>query len=122
MLEEYLCDTIDGFYNDDEKDWYARIMFFESLYPSPLFETLYEKHFKPNSELLLGLIKAATGNEDRNQAMLHAAGIMRHLSSFRIFREFIIRQTTLISYSKEEKEQIKTLVVNSAKPLFEIES
>ncbi len=121
MVEEYLGDMIDGFYGDEKKDWYVRVLFFEWLHPSPLYGTLYEKYFKENAELFIHLLKVATGDDDHERATMQTIGIMGHLISFRLLRELLVRQTPMAGFNKEEKEKIKALVIRNTMLMLQIE-
>ncbi len=114
ILEGCLGEMVDGLYDDEKKNWYFRILFFEWLYPSPLQDTLFEKYFKEKNELFIRLLQAATGHADRDQVVLLSVGVMGHLIGFRLFRDHLVKQTKLVGFSKEEKERIKTMIVRNA--------
>ncbi len=113
-FQKLLGEMVDGFYEADEKSWYMRVVFFEWLYPSPLFESLYEKHFKRNMELFVRMIQAVKGNDDSHHAVMQAVGIMGNIMSYRMLRGFTGKKTETVDFNKEEREEIKAWVIRNA--------
>ncbi len=112
MFIGFLGNMIEGMYNSENPNWYVRIIFFELLYPSPLFDTLYEKYFKKNYEIFLDLVKRVTGNDDHRLAVFHTSGILGYMMSFRMQRECLVRQTDLVDFNANELAELKENIIN----------
>ncbi len=114
VFAEFLGNMVEGIYNSEKPNWYVRILFFELLYPSPLFDTLYEKYFKKNYELFIDLVKKVTDNDDHRQAVFRTTGIVGYLMSFRMQRECLARQIDLVDFTAKELAELKENIINHA--------
>ena len=113
ILREMISATMDELYSTPEKTVFARIMFLEFYFPSPLYDSLYERFFKKNYDLLIDLVMAYAEEKDRRRGVLLAVNISGQIIGFRMERQFLKRYIGLVGYSPEEAEEMKKIVLDN---------
>lgn len=121
LILQMIAAIMDELYSSPEKTAFAKITFLEYYFPSPLYDSLYDRYFKKNYEILVDLIMAATGLRNRRRGVLLAVHISGQMIGFRMERQYLKRNLGLLGYTREEAGEIKEIVLNSTTLILENE-
>lgn len=106
--------VMDGLYGSSPDGYLSeKTIIIENLYPCKFHDQFYDRYFKRYYEILAALIMAVTGKKDREKAILQATTIFGQVIGFRVERELLVRMNGMVGFSREEVEQIKTMIIRN---------
>lgn len=121
LILQMIASIMDSLYSAPERTVFAKITFLEYYFPSPLYDSLYDRYFKKNYDILVDLIMAATNLSNRRRALMLAVHISGQMVGFRMERQYLKRNLGLIGYTPDEAAEIKEIVLNSTILILENE-
>lgn len=111
LLDELLTRFINFILGSSQGQRISRIMMREQMYPSSVYDLIYNGFMYPILSTVAKLVSAITGVESHRRAMLQATAIIGQVLIFRISRETIVLALDLQGYDKGELQEIRDVIL-----------
>ncbi len=119
LLNELLTRFINFILGSSEGQRIARIMMREQMYPSSVYDLIYNGFMNPILSTVATLAAAITGVESKRRTMLQAVAIVGQILIFRIARETVVLALDMQGYDEDELKEIREIILMHTRRILE---